>query len=69
MKNNFNILAHIPVDLKNTKRIVEFKGFQEKVKSDCQESMDSTNKAADNPTANNPPPVPLPPPNGSFNQA
>ena len=37
LKNNFNILSHIPVDPENTKQLVDFKGFQAKVNSYHQE--------------------------------
>ena len=68
MKNDFNILTHIPENPENTKRLIEFKGFQSEVKYDCQESMDIINKADEKPNAHTPPPGPSYPPAGQVTQ-
>ena len=58
LKNNFYILAQIPVDPENNKRPIDFKGFQKEVKTRCQELMYSVNNLAENPNDTAPPPGP-----------
>ena len=65
-KNNFKILARIPVDPENNKQLIGNKGFQAEIKSGFQESMDSINNTDEKPTATAPPSGWFSPPAGRI---